>query len=53
MEPQILVNVSLRLPQGDRAAIAQHLGPVIHEAIKAGGDTVHISLQPFTPDDDE
>lgn len=53
MEPEILVNISLHLPQSDRRALAEHLAPVIREAIIAGGDTVHISLQPYTPDDDE
>jgi len=52
MEPQILVNVSLRLPQADRRALADHLAPVIKEAIVAGGDTVTISLQPYDPDED-
>lgn len=52
MEPEILVNISLRLPQADRRALADHLAPVIKEAIIAGGDTVHISLQPYDPDED-
>jgi len=51
MEPEILVNIALRLPQADRRALAEHLGPVIKEAIIAGGDTVHISLQPYDPDE--
>lgn len=52
MEPQILVNVSLRLPQSDRRALAEHLAPTIKEAIIAGGDTVHVSLQPYDPDEE-
>jgi hypothetical protein len=52
MEPEILVGISLRLPQTDRRALADHLAPVIKEAIIAGGDTVHIALQPYTPEDD-
>lgn len=53
MEPEILVNVSFRLPQADRKIIADHLENVIHEAIVAGGDTVNISLQPYDPDAEE
>lgn len=53
MEPEILVNLSLRLPQADRRALAEHLAPVIKEAIIAGGDTVHIGLQPYDPDEVE
>lgn len=53
MEPEILVNVSLRLPQADRRALAEHLSLVIKEAIVAGGDTVHVSLQPYDPDADD
>jgi len=52
LEPEILVNLTLRLPQADRRALAEHLAPVIREAIIAGGDSVHIVLTPYTPSDD-
>lgn len=52
MEPEILVNISMRLPQADRRALADHLAPVIKEGIIAGGDTVNISLQPYTPEEE-
>lgn len=52
MEPEILVNISFRLPQADRPALADHLVEVVREAIKAGGDTVHIGLQPYDPEED-
>ena len=52
MEPEILVNISLRLPQSDRVALALHLAPIIKEAIIAGGDTVHVALQPYDPDEE-
>jgi hypothetical protein len=52
MEPEILVNISLRLPQADRRALAEHLAPVIKEAIVAGGDTVYVGLQPYDPDEE-
>lgn len=45
VEPEILINITLRLPQSDRYALAAHLAPVIKEALIAGGDTVHITLQ--------
>jgi hypothetical protein len=53
VEPEILVHISMRLPQADRRALAKHLQKVMREAIIAGGDTVTISLQPYTPDEDE
>jgi hypothetical protein len=53
MEPEILINISFRLPQADRRALGDHLSPVMKEAIVAGGDTVHISLQPYDPDSDQ
>lgn len=53
MEPEILISVSFRLPQADRAALAQHLGPLISAAIQAGGDTVNINLQPYTPENND
>jgi type II secretory pathway component PulL len=53
MESEILINISFRLPQADRRALAKHLALVIEEAIQAGGDTVHIGLQPYTPEEDE
>ncbi len=52
MEPEILVSISLRLPQADRRALGEHLSAVMKEAVVAGGDTVHISLQPYDPDSD-
>lgn len=51
MEPEILVNISLRLPQSDRRALAEHLTPIFKEAVTAGGDTVHFSMQPYDPDE--
>lgn len=53
MEPEILVNISFRLPQADRTALGEHLAPVLKEAVIAGGDTVHIGLQPYDPDEED
>jgi hypothetical protein len=50
VEPEILMNITLRLPQ---RSMAQHIAPLMQEAIQAGGDTVHISLQPYDPEEDE
>lgn len=47
MEPEILVNLTFRLPQSDRHALAAHVAPVIKEAIIAGGDTVNFSLHSY------
>lgn len=52
MDPEILVNISFRLPQTDRRVLGEHLAPVFKEAVAAGGDTVHVSLQPYDPDED-
>jgi hypothetical protein len=52
MEPEILISITLRFPQLDRVALAQHLAPVLREAIEAGGNSVTISLQPYTPEED-
>lgn len=46
------MNISLRLPQADRNTLAEHLAAVMKEAVIAGGDTVHIALQPYTPEED-
>lgn len=53
MEPEILVSITFRLPQSDRTALAEHISPVVTEAIIAGGDTVHVSLQPYTPPEED
>ena len=52
LDPEILVNVTLRLPQADRRALADHLAPLLKEAIIAGGDTVHVVMTPYTPAND-
>jgi hypothetical protein len=51
MDPEILISISFRLPQADRRALAEHLAPVIKEAIIAGGDTVNVNMQPYDPDE--
>lgn len=56
MEPEILVNISFRLSQlaaMDRRALSEQLTPLITEAIALGGDKVHISLQPYDPDEED
>lgn len=53
MEPEILITISLRLPQSDRQTLGAHLQDVMKEAVVAGGDSVMISLQPYNPDEDE
>lgn len=53
MDPEILVTISLRLPQADRRVLAEHLAPVMKEAVEAGGDSVNINLQPYDPDEEE
>lgn len=53
MEPEILVNISMRLPQADRMTLAEALAPVIKEAIMLGGDKVSINMQPYDPDGDD
>jgi len=52
MEPEILVNISFHLPQTDRRVLGEHLAPVFKAAVEAGGDTVHVSLQPYDPDEE-
>lgn len=52
MEPEILVSIQFRLPQADRITLADHLTNVFKEAVIAGGDSVTISLQPYSPEND-
>ena len=56
MESEILVTIQFRIPQVealDRRHLANHLSPLMTEAVAAGGDKVSISLQPYDPDDEE
>lgn len=53
MEPEILVSISMRLPQADRVTLAEHLNPLVQEAIKVGGTTTNISMQPYDPDEED
>lgn len=52
MEPEILVNISFRLPQADRETLGMYLRDLMQQAIVVGGDTVTISLQPYDPDEE-
>jgi hypothetical protein len=52
IDPEILVVISMRLPQVDRRALGEHLQDVMKEAVIAGGDTTSISLQPYDPEED-
>ena len=53
LEPEILVSISIRLPQTDRQTLGAHLAALFKEAIAVGGDTLHFDLQPYTPEPDE
>jgi hypothetical protein len=53
MEPELLVNISMRLPQSDRTALAEHLAPLMKEAVKVGGITTNISMQPYDPNEED
>lgn len=52
MEDEILISVSFRVPQNDRKALVERLIPLMRVAIETGGDTVHVSLQPYRPDEE-
>lgn len=52
MEPELLVSISLRLPQSDRKTLAEHLAPLMKEAVAAGGITFNMSMQPYDPDEE-
>lgn len=51
MESEILVSISFRVPQVERDDLVPRLAPVFNEAIIAGGDTLHISLMPYDPEE--
>jgi hypothetical protein len=52
-DPELLINISMRFPNLDREALAQHLGPLIATAVAAGGMSTNISIQPYDPDSDD
>lgn len=55
LEPEILVNISFRLPAMaamDRAAWTDQMLDVIREALLIGGPTIHVGIQPYTPEED-
>lgn len=53
MDEQLLVSLQMRFPACDRAALAAQLAPVMEAAVAAGGISTNVSVQPYTPDDDE
>jgi hypothetical protein len=52
MEPEILLSISIRLPLADRVALSEHLATLMKEAVKIGGITTNISMQPYDPDEE-
>lgn len=55
LEPEILVNISFRMPQlaaMDRLQWTEQMMDVIREAMIIGGPTIHIGIQPYTPEED-
>lgn len=52
MESEVLVTVQLRFPAIDHRALADHLAPVVTEAIAAAGRLTSVSVQGYDPEDD-
>lgn len=51
MSDELHVTITLRFPALDRRALAEHLGPVVTEALAAGGNLTSLMVMPF--DDEE
>lgn len=52
MAKEVLVTLSLRFPELDRRALAEHLAPLVTEALAAGGNSFNLSTQPYDPDEE-
>lgn len=52
MENEILISVSFRVPQDDRKALVERLIPLMRIAIETGGNTVNVSLQPWSSEEE-
>jgi hypothetical protein len=52
IESEVLVTVQLRFPALDRRALADHLSPILVEAITAGGSLTSFSIQGYEPNED-
>lgn len=53
MTEELLVTVQMRFPSLDRQALSEHLAPVMTAAVAAGGNSTSVSIQKYTPDDDD
>lgn len=51
MADELLVSIQLRFPSLDRRALADHLTPVVREALAAGGNLTSSTVQPYDDDD--
>lgn len=47
---EVLVTLQLRFAAGDRTALANHLSPLIHEAVVSGGRFLSVSIQSVEPE---
>lgn len=52
-DTESLMNVSIRFPTVDRAAVADLIAPLMQAAVAAGGESLTISVQGYTPGDDD
>jgi hypothetical protein len=53
MDNRILVNISFQLPEMSKQDLGTYILPIVNEALNIGGNTVHVSLQPYDPDAEE
>jgi hypothetical protein len=53
MSDEVLVTIQMRFPAFDRRVLAEHIAPVVAEALAAGGNFTSISTMPFDGDEDD
>ncbi len=51
-DPEVIVHISIRLPNTHREALAGLLEPLLAHAVGVGGNDTHISVRPYDPDED-
>lgn len=52
-DPEVIVHISVRLPNTHRDALAALIAPLMQAAVAVGGHSTNVHISPYDPDEPE